>query len=165
MSHELLDRLTLLSQKALPQNKKLVQHLKRKKPANLDKLIHTRHEEIFEKTDCLQCANCCKTTSPIFYQRDIERLAAALKVRPSAFISKYLRVDEDQDYVLQQSPCPFLDAENHCSVYDSRPAACREYPHTNRKKMVQLLDLSLKNAAVCPAVYTLFEKLKNDFLT
>ena len=106
------------------------------------------HDEAFENIDCLTCANCCKTTSPIFYQRDIERLAKHFRIRPSEFIEQYLHIDEDNDYVLNTAPCPFLDSENYCMVYDSRPTACREYPHTNRKRMQQIFDLTLKNAAL-----------------
>src|SRR3954471_23488349 len=120
------------------ENTEFFRRLKNKPPKNLDALFHSSHDEIFEKTDCLACANCCKTTSPIFYQRDIERAAKALKLKPGEFIDRYLKVDEDQDYVLKRSPCTFLDNDNYCSIYDSRPAACREYPHTNRKKISQI---------------------------
>jgi Fe-S-cluster containining protein len=81
-------------------------------------------------------------------------------MKPGDFIEKYLRIDEDKDYVLKSSPCPFLDAENYCMVYEDRPKACREYPHTNRKKMVQITDLTLKNTKVCPAVFEMVERLK-----
>lgn len=118
------------------------------------------HDEVFEHTDCLTCANCCKTTSPIFYERDIERAASAVKMKPGAFIEKYLRVDEDNDHVLKSSPCAFLMADNRCSIYDARPVACREYPHTNRKKMTQILDLTFNNTLVCPAVLKVTEILK-----
>lgn len=141
-------------------NKQFFEKLKRKKPRNLDNAFHDLHEEAFEKMDCLTCANCCKTTSPIFYERDIERLAKALKLRPSEFIAKYLHIDEDKDYVLNVAPCPFLGSENYCTVYDARPTACREYPHTNRKRMVQILDLTLKNTEVCPAVFWIVEELR-----
>lgn len=134
--------------------------LKKQKLRNLDDLFQEQHHAVFEETDCLSCANCCKTTSPIFYQRDIERAAKALKMRPGDFIDKYLRVDEDQDHVLKQSPCAFLDSENYCLIYEDRPAACREYPHTNRKKIQQLLDLTYRNTMVCPAVLEITERLK-----
>lgn len=80
-----------------------------RKPDELDDLFHEAHEEAFSKIDCLTCGNCCKTTSPIFYQKDIERASKAVKLKPGAFIEKYLRLDEDNDYVLQVAPCPFLD--------------------------------------------------------
>jgi Fe-S-cluster containining protein len=81
-------------------------------------------------------------------------------MKPGELIDKYLRVDEDKDYVVKSSPCPFLGADNYCSVYEDRPKACREYPHTDRKKMVQILDLTLKNTQVCPAVFEMVERLK-----
>jgi Fe-S-cluster containining protein len=69
-------------------------------------------------------------------------------------------VDEDGDYVFRSAPCPFLDLENYCTVYESRPLACREYPHTNRKRFYQVVDLSLTNTEICPAVASIFEDLK-----
>lgn len=142
------------------ENKTFLQKLKTKDPRKVDDAFHQKHDEVFEEIDCLTCANCCKTTSPIFYQTDIERVAKALRIRPGDFIEKYLRVDEDKDFVLKSSPCPFLDSENYCSVYADRPKACREYPHTNRKKMVQIMDLTYKNTLVCPAVLEMVERLK-----
>lgn len=142
------------------ENKKFLQGLKRKDPRKLDDAFHQLHEEVFAEIDCLTCANCCKTTSPIFYQTDIERVAKSLRMKPGDFIEKYLRIDEDKDYVLKSSPCPFLDSENYCSVYEDRPKACREYPHTNRKKMVQIMDLTYKNTLVCPAVLEMVERMK-----
>lgn len=149
--------------KAEPSSKKLVDQLKRKKPKELDDVVHDLHEEAFQDIDCLSCANCCKTTSPIFYDRDIDRAAKRLKMRPAEFIEKYLHVDEDNDYVLNSAPCPFLDSENYCLIYSDRPMACREYPHTDRKRFHQILDLSLKNTAICPAVYSIFEDLKRHY--
>lgn len=142
------------------ENQNFFRRLIARPPKNLDELFHTAHEEVFEKTDCLSCANCCKTTSPIFYQRDVERAAKSLKLKPGAFIDKYLKVDEDDDLVLQQAPCPFLDNDNYCSIYNDRPNACREYPHTNRKKIQQILDLTFKNTLVCPAVLKITEDVK-----
>lgn len=126
----------------------------------MDEVFQTVHYEVFEETDCLTCANCCKTTSPIFYENDIERVARKLRMKPGDFIAKYLRIDEDRDYVLQSSPCPFLGEDNYCQVYKDRPKACREYPHTNRKRVVQIMDLTLRNTLVCPAVFEMVERLK-----
>ena len=158
-----LDKLKESAGKAEASNKKLFAKLKRTKPKDLDQTMQKLHDDTFEEIDCLQCANCCKTTSPIFYQKDIERVAKHLKLKPSEFIDKYLHIDEDKDYVLNSAPCPFLDGDNYCSVYEHRPTACREYPHTNRKRFYQILDLTLKNTAVCPAVFQMVEKLKEKF--
>ena len=148
------------TQIAKKENQHFFKRLINRPPKNLDELFHTSHEETFEKTDCLSCANCCKTTSPIFYQRDVERAAKAVKLKPGAFIEKYLREDEDKDLVLQQAPCPFLNDDNYCTIYTNRPNACREYPHTNRKKMHQILGLTFKNTLVCPAVLKITDDIK-----
>lgn len=145
------------------ENQLFYKKLKGKAPKDLDEHVHALHDEAFEEIDCLQCANCCKTTSPIFYERDIERAAKALRIKPGEFTSKFLVIDTDNDYVLKSAPCPFLDSENYCSIYDSRPNACREYPHTNRKKMIQVLDLTFKNTMVCPAVLKITESLKKIY--
>lgn len=142
------------------ENKQFLAGLKKKDSRRLDAVFHSLHEEVFEEINCLDCANCCKTTSPIFYSNDIERVAKAKRMKPGDFIEKYLRIDEDHDYVLKSAPCPFLGADNYCSVYEDRPKACREYPHTDRKKMIQVLDLARKNTMVCPAVLEIVERLK-----
>lgn len=141
-------------------NKALKKKLRQLKPKALDQAFHEAHEQVFAQTNCLACANCCKTTSPIFYQADIERVARALKMKVPVFIDTYLHLDAEGDYVLNQAPCPFLGHDNKCIVYESRPTACREYPHTNRKRMHQILSLTLKNAEVCPAVFNILERFK-----
>ena len=154
------EQFKLQSKNKEKENRKFLNGLKKKDSRRVDDAFHGVHYEVFEETDCLTCANCCKTTSPIFYQNDIERVAKSLRMRPGDFITKFLRTDEDGDYVLQTAPCPFLDEDNHCQVYEDRPKACREYPHTDRKKMVQIMDLTLKNTLVCPAVFEMVERLK-----
>ena len=141
-----------LARKNYPKNKALLKKFKRQKPKDLDGRFHMQHEAVFQEIDCLECANCCKTTSPLFIMADIERLAKYLKMKPQTFIETYLIIDEDGDYVLQSTPCPFLGEDNKCFVYEYRPKACREYPHTNRKRMYQIMDITLKNTLVCPAV-------------
>ncbi|MCU0359339.1 MAG: YkgJ family cysteine cluster protein [Bacteroidia bacterium] len=142
------------------ENQNFYRKLKSRPPDDLDFLFLELHEEVFAQTDCLTCANCCKTTAPIFYEKDIERAARGLRLKPGEFTEKYLRVDEDKDYIPKTIPCPFLKEDNACSIYDFRPAACREYPHTNRKRMRQILELTFRNTLVCPAVLKITEKLK-----
>ncbi|MFM7022669.1 MAG: YkgJ family cysteine cluster protein [Flavobacteriales bacterium] len=144
------------------QYKKLFQQLKKKNHREVDRLFHDAHEEVFACTDCLKCANCCKTTGPLFTDKDIERISKHLRLTQQQFIEKYLRVDEDKDYVLQKVPCTFLDAQNYCSIYDVRPKACREYPHTDRVSQQQLFSLTAKNISVCPAVEKIMEKIKKE---
>lgn len=142
------------------ESKKFFDRLKKKTPKNLDYIMDEIHEKEFSKTQCLTCANCCKTTGPLFTIADIERISKNFRLKPQQFIEKYLRIDEDNDYVLQSVPCTFLDNENYCMIYDVRPKACREFPHTNRKKFQQISALTLKNVSICPAAYNIVEEMK-----
>ncbi len=142
------------------ENKKYFDRLKKKTPKNLDYVMQELHESEFKKIDCLTCANCCKTTGPLFTLADIERISKHLRQKPQQFISQYLQIDEDKDYVLKTVPCSFLDHENACTIYEVRPKACREFPHTDRKKFQQISNLTLQNVAICPAAYNIIEKMK-----
>jgi Fe-S-cluster containining protein len=141
----------------------LISFLKKKKPSDLDVKVREFHDAAFEKIDCLLCANCCSSISPALYDKDIDRLAKFLKTKPSKVVEAYLQQDEDKDWVFRKTPCPFLVEENLCAVYESRPLACKEYPHTNRARFYQLLDLSLKNASICPAVCLVIEELSGFY--
>jgi len=143
--------------------KKFFRQLKSRKAGEVDAAFHTAHEEVFACTDCLRCANCCKTTGPLFTDKDIVRIAKHLRMRPAAFVDKYLRIDEEGDHVLQSVPCPFLGDDNYCGIYEVRPKACREFPHTDRRNMQEILDLTQKNLAVCPAVGEIIEKVQKQF--
>lgn len=158
---EFLKELPKLALEKQAENKRYFQKLKRRLPKNLDVIMQELHTKEFEKTDCLTCANCCKTTSPIFTDKDIERIAKHLKMKVVHFISSYLKKDEDNFYVLQSAPCTFLDTtDNTCFIYDVRPKACREYPHTDRKRFSQITNLTIKNTEICPAAYNIVEALK-----
>lgn len=140
-------------------DRKLIAKLKKKNPREVDRLMHAAHTEVFACTDCLQCANCCRTTGPLFTDRDVDRIAKHLRMKAVDFIATYLRVDEEGDHVLQQVPCAFLGDDNMCSIYEVRPKACREYPHTDREKQHQLLNLTLRNVSVCPAVGQILDRV------
>ncbi|UJP63887.1 YkgJ family cysteine cluster protein [Mongoliitalea daihaiensis] len=160
---EFLEDFKQLSKSLIAQHKKMLPKLKRIKSKDLDQHFSQAHEEKFKKMDCLTCANCCKTTSPIFIQTDIDRLAKVFRMKPSEFTEEYLFRDGEGDFVLKSSPCPFLNEDNTCLVYDERPKACREYPHTNRKNMHGILNLTLQNTLVCPVVLEIFQDFDKDF--
>ena len=157
---DIIDNLPKLAKDKHSENKTFFTKLKKRPPRQLDYLMQELHEAEFERTDCLECANCCKTTGPLFTDKDIDRISKHFRQKPQQFIEQYLRVDEDKDYVLQSVPCAFLRADNYCSIYDVRPKACREFPHTNRKKFQQISNLTLKNVAVCPAAFNIVEEMK-----
>ena len=143
---------------------KAFKKLSKKNHNKVDDMFHELHEEAFEKIDCLECGNCCKTTSPIFRDIDAKRISKKLKMTQANFEKQYLKKDRDGDWVLQTAPCAFLGDDNQCGIYDFRPQACREYPHTDRKRMVSILDLTLKNTEVCPAVAKIAIQIPDKFI-
>ena len=146
------------------ENKKYFDKLKKKNPKDLDYIMKDLHDNEFKKTNCLNCANCCKTTGPLFTLADIERISKHMRQKPQQFITTYLKVDEDKDYVLQSVPCTFLDSENKCFIYEVRPKACREFPHTDRKKFQQIASLTLQNITICPAAFNIVEEMKRKII-
>jgi Fe-S-cluster containining protein len=159
-----LNELGKLAKDKHNENKKYFDKLKKKPPKNLDYIMQELHDNEFKKTNCLNCANCCKTTGPLFTSADVERISKYLRLKPQQFISQYLRIDEDQDYVLQKLPCSFLDHDNTCFIYEVRPKACREFPHTDRKKFQQITAITIKNIPICPAVYNIVEEMKKKIV-
>lgn len=143
-------------------SRKIFTELKKRKAKQLDRDFAAAHETAFEKIDCLSCANCCKTAGPRLLQDDIDRLAKNLRLKSADFMAQYVRVDEDGDWVMKSLPCPFLGDDNYCRVYEARPKACRDYPHTNRNRMHQILNLTEKNAAYCPAVFEMSRILATE---
>jgi Fe-S-cluster containining protein len=123
------------------------------------KALPTLHEEAFSKIDCLQCAACCKNYSPRFKTPDIKRISKHLKMKESAFIDKYLNLDNEGDYVTKSSPCPFLGNDNYCGIYEQRPSDCHRFPYTDEDVLLKRPAITLKNATFCPAVHYVLEKL------
>jgi uncharacterized protein len=142
------------------ENRKFVEKMARHKGRRLDRLAQEVHEEVFSRLDCLDCANCCTSIPPIVNRTDTTRIARHLGLSEAAFEQQYLTQDEDGDTVMNQTPCPFLQADRHCSVYEVRPKACRQYPHTDGAQFSAELKLHAQNAQYCPAVYHILEALK-----
>jgi len=80
-------------------------------------------------------------------------------MRESDFIEKYLRVDEDGDFVANAKPCPFLGSDNYCSIYASRPSDCHRFPYTDEDVIIKRQELTIKNSGFCPITYYVLEKL------
>jgi Fe-S-cluster containining protein len=135
------------------------QFLQRADKKKVLKQLPDLHEEAFSNINCLDCAACCKNYSPRFKTPDIKRISKVLKLKEGAFIEKYLQLDNEGDYVLQTKPCPFLGADNFCSIYKDRPSDCARFPYTDEDVILKRQPLTLKNASFCPAVYFVLEKL------
>lgn len=147
------------SKKGGEHQKQYKQYLQRADKNKLLKQLPRLNDEAFEAIDCLKCANCCKNYSPRFKTTDIKRISKHLSMKEGQFIETYLRLDTDGDYVVKSSPCPFLGADNACSIYEERPSDCARYPYTNEDVFIKRPQLTLKNATVCPIVVHVLEQL------
>jgi len=147
----------------IKENKKSIlnsfKSIRKQKTNRIDTLFKQMHVDVFSETDCLTCANCCKTTSPVFKSKDIENIAKYLKLKPTQLVEKYLFMDDEGDYVVKKSPCAFLNEDNSCNIYDVRPIACQGYPHTDRRKVHSILSITESNAMVCPAVNEMVKRI------
>jgi Fe-S-cluster containining protein len=135
------------------------QYLQRAAKNTVLKQLPVLHDEAFSKVDCLQCANCCRNYSPRFKTPDVKRISKHLKMRESDFIDTYLKVDDEGDFVAKTLPCPFLGADNYCSIYDQRPSDCHRFPYTDEDVFIKRPVLTLKNTTFCPITYYVMEKL------
>ncbi|GDX43438.1 MAG: YkgJ family cysteine cluster protein [Bacteroidota bacterium] len=159
MSEELLKN---WEKKSSERQKLYKQYLARVDKNKAIRVLPSLHEEAFEQVDCLACANCCKNYSPRFKTPDIKRISKVLSLKESVFIERYLRIDEEGDYVLKSKPCPFLGTDNYCSIYNDRPSDCRRFPYTDEDVFVKRPQLTLKNTSFCPAAYYVVEKLMQE---
>ena len=118
------------------------------------------HEEAFEKINCLDCAACCRNYSPRFKTPDVKRISRHLGMKEGTFIETYLRVDEEGDFVVRSTPCPFLGSDNYCSIYEVRPSDCARFPYTDEDVIIRRQQLTLKNATFCPITYYVLDQLE-----
>lgn len=144
------------------EQKAFKQMLQRADKNKVLKQLPRLHEQAFEKIDCLQCAACCKNFSPRFKTPDVKRISKYLGMRESLFIDTYLNVDEEGDFVVKVSPCPFLGADNACTIYDVRPSDCARFPYTDEDVIIKRQALTLKNSTFCPIVYHVLDGLRKN---
>ena len=127
------------------------------------KMVHQQivplHNAVFAKTDCLACGACCKGSPPIVTKSDAKRIAKALEIPPKTFIKRYLVEDYDGSLMMNGVPCSFLGDDNRCSIYEHRPKACREYPHTNDPYFSKRPQLNSINTTICPAAEEIVNRL------
>lgn len=141
--------------------KRFLTKIEKHPPVGLDKITISLEKEIWKETDCLSCANCCKTMSPTFTKADIKRISGHFEVTPLEFSKKWLRKDRSGDMMNKKQPCQFLDlSDNKCSIYGIRPFDCSGFPHLPKRKMVDYMHVHKQNIEYCPATYKLVEKMQ-----
>jgi Fe-S-cluster containining protein len=143
-------------------SKRYKQFLQKANKNDVLNALPSLHEEAFKRVDCLTCGNCCKGFSPRFKTPDIKRISKALGLRESVFIENYLTLDNEGDFVSKSTPCPFLGADNFCSIYEDRPSDCKRFPYTDEDVFIKRQAITLKNSSFCPAVFYVLEKLTSQ---
>jgi Fe-S-cluster containining protein len=83
---------------------------------------------------CFRCGICCTCYYPPLTPEDTDNIAAALGISSSKCRSRYaVKVPTKEGYLLKQTKkgCVFLawdaDGKARCTIYPSRPKACREW--------------------------------------
>lgn len=132
-------------------------------PKAFDKKVNRLHRELFANYDCSKCRNCCKGFHGSIPAEDLEKDAKYLKLDVAEFKRKFLEKDDAEgNYITRHTPCDFLQLDGSCRLGECRPVACKEYPHTNKPDRIESLISMLDNAEVCPVVYEIIERLKQD---
>jgi len=136
-------------------------NLRGRRPHDLDAVTHELNELVWDHIDCLDCGNCCSKLPALVKFKDVRPLAIALNLGDAEFMDTYTKGDKDDgEMIFKSLPCPFLEDDKCCSVYDQRPKSCTEYPHTDAKRIIKRLSFMQRDAEICPAVWWIIEELK-----
>lgn len=142
--------------------RRFLSKLEKQTPRGLEKLTASLEQEVWKETDCLACANCCKTMTPTFTAADIKRISAHFGQTPDEFKKKWLKKDRTGDWVNTRQPCQFLNLkDNKCSIYSIRPLDCSGFPHLP-KKLKDYVHVHKQNIEYCPATHRLVEKMMEN---
>ena len=152
-----------LGEKKSGENLKFRSHLKRHN--FVERRLKKIAQEIEEQIDCTQCANCCRVATTKLTERDVEKIAKFLRIKPAQFLRDYTIESEEEGLILKRddSGCIFLSG-NECTIYESRPHTCEDFPHLVRgsgsllSRMWEMPD----RATYCPIVYNSLEAFKEE---
>ena len=131
-------------------------------PDEIDELARELHAEIFRRIDCTRCANCCKTMPPGLNDQDIERIAGQRSMTRQEFIDTFVQADPERPgrFLMKGIPCPFLAADDRCTIYEVRPECCRKFPHTDQEGFIWRSYQHTSNTLNCPAVYHIVQEMR-----
>jgi Fe-S-cluster containining protein len=152
-----------LGEKKTEENQRFRHYLKRHN--FVERRFRAIAQEIEEEIDCTKCANCCRVATVQLSERDVEKIAKFLRIKPAEFLRDYTFESEEEGLILKRSDsgCIFLSG-NDCTIYESRPRTCVDFPHLIRgagsflSRMWQMPD----RATYCPIVYNSLEAFKEE---
>lgn len=159
-----LVQIKMLGEKKREENLRFRKHMKAHDHS--DRILRRIAVEVEEQIDCRQCANCCRVATAKVAERDIERLAKFLRIKPARVLADFVVPSEDEGQVLRRerkTGCVFLSG-NECTVYEARPESCQRFPNVVRgngslaSRMWEFAD----RASYCPIVYNSLEAFKEE---
>lgn len=159
-----LVQIRLLGEKKREENERFRRHMKAHDHS--DRILRRIAEGVEEQIDCTECGNCCKVATARVSERDVERLARHLRIKPERFLADYTMDGGEEGTILRRTEgdgCVFLEG-TACTVYDARPETCQRFPHVVRgtgsivSRMWQFAD----RACYCPIVYNSLEAFKGE---
>ena len=130
--------------------------------AELDQLFEELHNRLFDGYDCCSCGNCCRDFNICFSDEDIKRIAEHLNLTEAGFISSFLTVDDEGEYVVEP-PCIFLEPDGRCRIQICKPVECAGFPFTDKPDRLSCLYGVMDFAQSCPVVFEIVEELKQIY--
>jgi Fe-S-cluster containining protein len=120
--------------------------------------------------DCVDCpAYCCSVYERVqVTPRDIRRLAKYFNLTEEMATARFTKMHSKERVLrrkkdtLFKETCQFINTETRgCTIYDARPAVCREFPTTTRCAYYDLLTFEREqqdDPKVLPLVHITFKK-------
>ena len=141
--------------------RRFLSKIEKNPPKKLDQLTTIVEKEVWKEVNCLTCANCCKTMTPTYTAKDMNRISSHFEMTVQEFKDKWLYKERSSgDWMNRKTPCQFLDLKtNMCTIYEIRPADCAGFPHLPKRKMVEYMHVHKQNLEYCPATYRMVEKM------
>jgi Fe-S-cluster containining protein len=141
---------------------KFLKKLAKIKPKGILKVVANADAQAWQEVSCVSCANCCKTMTPTYTRKDVNRISKHFKMTYDAFYDKWLKLDTNKDIINKSTPCQFLGKDNLCTIYEIRPGDCAGFPHFIRRDFMYQVEEKtyLNNISHCPATLVFVEKIQ-----
>jgi Fe-S-cluster containining protein len=141
---------------------KFLKKLAKDKPKGILKTVAAADKATWEEISCISCANCCKTMTPTYTRKDVNRISKHFKMSYDEFYKKWLKLDTNKDIINKSTPCQFLGKDNLCTIYEIRPDDCAGFPHFIRRDFMYQVEEKtyLNNIGHCPATLVFVENIQ-----
>ncbi len=104
--------------------------------------------------DCLNCPGyCCSYPVIQLTKRDVERLAKHHAMSAAEAEAKFTKTDHGHKRIMRRKKdehfgriCRFFDTDNRrCTIYEARPAICRQFPNEERCGYYDFLEFERRH--------------------